>query len=337
MGETKKTALVISGGGAKGAFAVGVVKHLFAAYRDKGWFSITGGSSTGALICPIAAVMAAPDPMGSEALETLVAMYTSVTTSDILEKQSIFEFIQRQDALYESDPLNDLIHRQFRLEWFEWLQNPEAPDSYVVYTNYQTGKKVTVSVKDDGMTRERFIQGMLASASVPVIMEATIIDGDVCYDGGVRDLLPFGKAIELGAQTILPIFLDPEEFSETRSRFRRLDKVLIRTLAILVDETGRNDFAMANLINIGNQAKQEILEIFPQGSREHEKLQKIFNRKEFQPLFGPEKHLVRIITGLRPDQPLTEDSLTFDPVKMSVWVQWGEQKAKRVVKKNPFA
>jgi len=46
---------------------------------------------------------------------------------------------------------------------------------------------------------------MSASPSVPVIMEPTIIDGQVCYDGGVRDLPPFTRAINLGAETILPI------------------------------------------------------------------------------------------------------------------------------------
>lgn len=336
MKKSRKTALVISGGGAKGAFAVGVVRHLFLTFRKTGWFAVTGGTSTGALISPMVALMAAPDPMGSQALQTLVDMYTSVSTSDILEKQSIFELIHRQDALYESDPLRDLIHRQLRPEWFEWLQSPEAPDSYVVYTNYQNGQKVAASSKDDGMTRERFIQAMLASASVPVVMEATIIDGEVCYDGGVRDLLPFGRAIALGAETIVPVCLDPERFSETRSRFRRMDKILLRTLAILVDETGRNDFAMANLINIGIQAKEEILNAFSQDSSALKKLQGVFNKEKFRALFGPEKRLVRVITGLRPEEPLTEDSLTFDPAKMRMWVDWGEQKAREIIQESPF-
>lgn len=336
MLDAKKTALVISGGGAKGAFAVGVIKRIYEVYRDTGWFTITGGSSTGALISPMAALMAAPDPMGSQALETLVHMYTNVSTSDILEKQNIFELIGRQDCLNESDPLNDLIHRQFRPEWFDWLQGPEATDCYVAYCNYQNGQKVTVSPKDDGMTPERFIQAMLASASVPVVMEATIIDEEVCYDGGVRDLLPFGKAISLGAETIVPIFLDPEEFSKTRSRFRRMDKILLRTLAILVDEAGRNDFAMANLINIGSQTKQEILSAFAQDPTALQKLQAIFEREEFQALFGSEKRLVKIITGLRPDEPLTEDSLTFDPAKMRLWVNLGEQKAGEIIHQSPF-
>ena len=337
MAKPTKTALVISGGGAKGAFAVGVIKDLFSRFRAKGWFGIAGGTSTGALIAPMAALMGAPKPIQDKALNTLVHMYTHVSTSDILEKQSIFELIQRQDCLYESDPLNDLLHRQLRPEWFEWLQRPEAPHCYVVYTDYQTGQKVTVSPKDKKITRERFIQAMLASASVPVVMEATVIDGDICYDGGVRDLLPFGEAINLGAHTILPIFLDPEEFSKTKSRFRRMDKILLRTLAILVDETGRNDYAMANLINIGVQAKQEVLDAFAHDQNALKKLNEIFKKKEFRDLFGSQRRLVKIVTGLRPDDPLTEDSLSFEPAKMRIWVEWGGEKAREVVKANPFA
>jgi NTE family protein len=337
MPRSKKSALVISGGGAKGAFAVGVLKHIFKTYRETGWFSITGGTSTGALISPIAAVMGAADPMGTEAFETLEKMYTTVSTPDILEKQSIFELITRQDCLYESDPLNDLLHRHLRLEWFEWLRGPDAPRCYVVYTNYQTGQKVAMSPQDEGMTRERFIKGMLASASVPVVMEATIIDEDVCYDGGVRDLLPFGHAIELGAESIVPVFLDPEEFPQTKSRFRRLDKILLRTLSILVDETARNDFAMANLINIGIQAKEEILSAFSQNQAALRKLQKIFKAEKYQALYGPEKRLIAITTGLKPDEPLTEDSLTFDPAKMKAWIDLGEQKAREVIHTSPFS
>jgi NTE family protein len=337
MPRPKKTALVISGGGAKGAFAVGVLKHLFKTYRDTGWFAIAGGTSTGALIAPIAAAMGAPDPMGTEAFETLEHMYTNVSTPDILEKQSIFELMTRQDCLYESDPLNDLLHRHLRPEWFAWLQSPDAPYCYVVYTNYQTGQKVAMSPKDKGMKRERFIKGMLASASVPVIMEATPIDDEVCYDGGVRDLLPFSNAIDVGAETIVPIFLDPEAFPKTQNRFRRMDKILLRTLSILVDETGRNDFAMAHLINIGIQAKEEILAAFGHDNAALKKLKKIFEAEKYQELFGTEKRLITLIKGLRPDEALTEDSLTFDPVKMKAWVDLGEQKAQEVIQTSPFS
>jgi len=336
MSKSGKTALVISGGGAKGAFAVGVLKYIFSVYRNTGWFAITGGTSTGALISPMAALMAASDPLGSQALETLLEIYTSVDTPDILKRKNIIKLVQLPDSLYKSDPLNKLLHGHFRQEWFKWLQNRKSPKCYVVYTNYKTGQKVIASPKDRGMKRERFIQAMLASASVPVIMEATVIDGDVCYDGGVRDLLPFGEAIDLGAETIVPIFLDPEKFPESRSRLKRMDKVLLRTLDIMKDETLRNDYETAQLINFGVKAKEEILQIFANDPAALEKVQKIFDKREFGALFGPKKRLIKIITGLRPDGPLTEDSLTFDHTEMSRWVEWGEQKAKKILKQSPF-
>lgn len=114
-----------------------------------------------------------------------------------------------------------------------------------------------------------------------------------------------------------------------------MDKILLRTLSILVDETGRNDFAMANLINIGIQAKEEILAAFSQDQAALKKLQKIFNK--YQDLYGPEKRLITLIKGLKPDEPLTEDSLTFDPVKMKSWVDLGEKKARDVIQASPFS
>jgi NTE family protein len=330
-----RTALVISGGGAKGAFAVGVVKYIYEKFRDTGWFAITGGTSTGALISPLAAMMAAPEPMGKEAHDTLVHLYSNVSTPNILESQSLIELIQRQDCLNETDPLNELLHRYFRPEWFEWLQTPEAPTCYVVYTNFQTGQKAAVSPKDAGMTMEGFLQAMMASASIPVLMEATLINEQVCYDGGVRDLLPFGAAIKLGAERILPVFLDPEDFPRTPNRFRRMDKILMRTLEILVDEAGRNDFDMANLINIGIQAKHEILDAAP-SDKVRKKLEAILAKPAYQDLFGPEKRVIEIVPGLRPTQRLTENSLDFVPAEMRLWVEWGAEKAATIIQQSPF-
>ena len=50
-----KRALVISGGGSKGAFAVGVIKQLQQLYPTL-FFDIYVGSSTGSLIVPMGAI-----------------------------------------------------------------------------------------------------------------------------------------------------------------------------------------------------------------------------------------------------------------------------------------
>ncbi|MHA1989281.1 MAG: patatin-like phospholipase family protein [Promethearchaeota archaeon] len=271
----------MSGGGAKGAFAVGVIKHLFEKYSENNWFSIVGGTSTGALIAPMAALISEPDPVRKKAMETLEHLYSNVTTPDILEKQDVVELLIRHDCLYESDPLHTLIYQHLTDDWFNRLKQTKAPDCYVVYTNYQSGKKVVASPKDANMTRERFIKCMMASASVPVVMEATMIDDEVCYDGGVRDLLPFSHAIDLGAEIIVPIFLEPERFNETKSKFKRVDKILLRTLSILMDEVGINDHKMAGLVNTAIQAKAEILDTFKNSINELDKLKNIFNNPKY--------------------------------------------------------
>lgn len=333
----KCTALVISGGGAKGAFAAGVIRHIFREYRRKGWFSIIGGCSTGALITPLAGLMGAPGEIAEEALQELINQYSAVTTADILEKNSVIEFIKRQNCLNSSTPLRKRVSQVFRPECFEWLQREDMPYCYVVYTNYQSGNLKVVSPKDPGMTRERFIDAMIASASVPVVMEPTIIDGQVCYDGGVRDLLPFARAIDLGAETILPIMLDSAKVPPSDSSFRRLDKVLFRTLAIMLDETGENDLQMADRINTAILAKREILQALAGRPRYRKKIQAIFDKQEYGDLFGSEKRLVRIIDGLRPDQALTDNPMRFDPELMQRWIELGEQKARSVLTTNPFA
>jgi predicted acylesterase/phospholipase RssA len=333
----KSTALVISGGGAKGAFAAGVIRQIFRAYRSKGWFSIIGGCSTGALITPLAGLLGAPAEIAEQALQELVRQYSNVNTSDILEKNSVIEFIKRQNCLNSSAPLRKRVNQVFRPDCFEWLQREDMPYCYVVYTNYQSGNLEVASPKDPGMTRERFIDAMIASASVPVVMEPTIIDGQVCYDGGVRDLLPFTRAIDLGAETIVPIMLDSSRVPTSESQFRRLDKVIFRTLSIMLDETGENDLQMANRINTAILAKGEILKALTGRPRCRKKIQAIFDKREYGELFGSEKRLVRIVDGLRPDQALTDNPMRFDPALMQRWIELGEQKARSVLTANPFA
>jgi NTE family protein len=330
----KRAALIISGGGAKGAFAAGAIKQIFEEYRNSGWFSVIGGCSTGALMTPLAGLLGAPAEVAEEALELLIDHYSTVTTADVLDKKSIIELIKRQDCLNKSAPLRRSVNEVFRPECFEWLTRDDMPYCYVVYTNYQSGELIVVSPKDPGMTRERFIDAMIASASVPVIMEPTIIDGQACFDGGVRDLLPFTRAIDLGADTIVPILLDAGGVSPSESRFRRMDKVLFRTLSIMLDETGKNDLEMANLVNIAIRARREILRTL--AGRPRKKVQAVFDRDEYSDLFGREKRLVKIVEGLRPDKPLTDDPLNFDPQVMRRWIKLGEQKAQAVVTENPF-
>ena len=333
---SRKTALVISGGGAKGAFAAGVIRDLFQRFRDTGWFSIVGGTSVGSLIAPLAAVMAAPGGMGREALKTLVDLFSSIRTEDILRKRRMHQLLRRQDSLHETDPLNKLLRRRFEPEWFEWLQSDEAPDCYVVYVNFQTGQKMVVSPKDGGMTRGGFRSAMRASCSIPVFMQGTVIDGELCFDGGVRDVIPFERAVELGAETIVPIYLDPRGIEPLSTPLTRMDQILRRTIALLWDETRLNDLELAKQVCIAVSAREQLREAFRDDESVLQVVDGILGRDDFAPLFGASRRLLHIVKGLVPHERLTHNSLHFHPPDMTRWMRDGEETARRVLKESPF-
>jgi hypothetical protein len=130
----------------------------------------------------------------------------------------------------------------------------------------------------------------------------------------------------------MPIFLDPEKFPETSDSFKNVYKIMLRTIEILVDETGRNDYELAQLINLAIQAKERMIRAFEGDPGALGKLNQIF--EEFSSLFG--KRLIEIIPGLRPDKVLTEDALDFVPEQMKEWVDLGFDKAKAIIDHSPF-
>lgn len=78
-------ALIVSGGGSKGAFAGGVIEYLDSEY------DLYIGTSTGALIIPLAA---------ADDLANLKSCYTNTTQKDIF-KVSPFNIKKRTDGTFD--------------------------------------------------------------------------------------------------------------------------------------------------------------------------------------------------------------------------------------------
>src|ERR1051326_7883602 len=77
---SEKLALVFSGGGAKGAFGVGVLAEMVARAPALSWHIVTG-TSTGSLIAPLAAAAAAD----RRYVDTLLRLYGTVREKDVAE------------------------------------------------------------------------------------------------------------------------------------------------------------------------------------------------------------------------------------------------------------
>src|ERR1700750_501901 len=90
-------ALVVSGGGSKGAFAVGAVKYLM---LERGLeVDVLAGASTGALVTALIAAK------WKDALPPLETEYTTVTTGDILDGSPVLRVLMGKPSLYGTGPL----------------------------------------------------------------------------------------------------------------------------------------------------------------------------------------------------------------------------------------
>src|SRR5215203_2271242 len=91
-------ALVVSGGGCKGAFAVGVLKQLKLDFPILE-FDVFVGTSTGALLTPLVAM---------NEYELLEELYTTVKTEDIILKSNIGDRLS-EHSIFDATPLWNLI------------------------------------------------------------------------------------------------------------------------------------------------------------------------------------------------------------------------------------
>jgi predicted acylesterase/phospholipase RssA len=200
----KKNILVLSGGGANGAFTVGVLKG-WSDSRTRPPFDVVTGISTGALIAPFAF-------LGPDYDDELVRLYTEVRDRDVFRRRIITGLLW-SDALADSTPLRRNIELAVTPELLERIAQAHAQGRrlYVGTTDLDQKRLVTwdlgaIAAGTNPDKLELFRKVLLASASVPGLMPPVPLDVEVDgkhftelhVDGGVTTTL-FLQPAMLGA------------------------------------------------------------------------------------------------------------------------------------------
>lgn len=241
-----KNAIVISGGGCKGAFAVGILKYIYQNVAGLE-FDIFCGTSTGALILPLAI---------TNEIGELADIYGNSFTNDIIKKRDI-TLAGRDGYLFNAGPLKKLIENSLTQERFQRIMN-SGKEFYISAVCLQSGKITYFTNSDNLMsnlrydvkkinTREELIDAIRASAHQPVFMEAIKISGFQYVDGGVRDYLPIMPAIDTGAEKILSIIHSSENEIHDYSQFKDLLSIAKRSIDLMSTDVGANDYEIAKL------------------------------------------------------------------------------------------
>lgn len=224
-------AMVLSGGGPKGSFQVGVMEELI---TNRGVnFDIFGGVSTGAL----QAVGGAQDQ-----IEELKGFWLQIKKNkDIYTKrEGLVGGLLGNDSLYGTAPLRRKIRAFVDADRLK-----------------RTGKKlvigaVSLQTGEFSVYREDnsdIAEWVIASTAVPVAFPTLRKNHEKHVDGGVRNITPLSSVMDLKPSAIVVVLASPLERETEQKRFGNLFKIGKRAVAILENEVFRTDIARAALIN----------------------------------------------------------------------------------------
>lgn len=188
MSNLHKRALVLSGGGGRGAYHVGVYKYL----EEQGLLpDIVVGTSIGAVNgAMITAGLSASD---------LEREWQQLTTDQIHRVRfNPLEYFEKPSML-DTSPWEATLERQISF--------------HKVRTSPITFRITATDVKRGKLTifrnEEITVKHILASCSIPVIYPWTEIDGTSYWDGAVVANTPLAPAIDEGAEEIFVVLLSP--------------------------------------------------------------------------------------------------------------------------------
>ncbi len=192
MNNTKR-ALVLAGGGARGAYQVGMLQELVNSKRLD--FQIIRGVSVGALN---AAFLAQASTVGDSLsnLKTKVDELHDLWRYEIEGNYSVYAeqggflgIVAGADSLYSLNPLRALIEKHVNLNNLK----KSGRDFKVGTVSLVSGK-----YHESTPTDNEFIEKLIASASIPVVFPYVDIksEKDVIADGGVRNISPMAGAFE---------------------------------------------------------------------------------------------------------------------------------------------
>ena len=202
MGHTERSALVLQGGGALGAYEYGAARALYES--DDFRPDVIAGVSIGAIT---AVLLARPAP-GLKPLDALNSFWEKVTLPGLLfppglqQYASFFGnrnfFVPRLDYfnwptwtyLYDTTPLRHTLEQLIDLD--ELANKDAAPGLLVSATDVEEGQ-IRYFYSGDGGLR---LDHILASGSLPPAFPMTAIGDHSYWDGGLFDNTPLGAVLD---------------------------------------------------------------------------------------------------------------------------------------------
>lgn len=252
-------ALVISGGGSKGAFAGGVAQYLIEDLKRN--YDLFLGTSTGSLLVPHLAL---------SKCDKIKTVYTSVDNTSIFsvcpfvvsKKHGVLNIginhfnvlrnlIRGSKTFGESYNLKALITKTFTRDEFEVLK--------------KSGKDVIVTVSNLSMNQveykalstcdyEEFCDWIWISCNYTPFMSLARKNGCEYADGGLGSMVPIAEAIKRGATEIDAIILQTEVTQLNRMPSRNPFSLMTTMFGFMLDRIEHQNIRIGKMMANHNNA-----------------------------------------------------------------------------------
>ncbi len=246
-----KTALVLPGGGARGAFQVGVLKAVAELLPQdaKNPFPIISGTSAGAIN---SVVLAAKSKRFRQAVSELERVWGHFESKHVFQsdKWTMFKssmhwlativlagnFVGAPKSLLDNSPLRSLLEKNVRFDRIgKAIEEGHLHAVTVTAAGYNSARSTSyyqaaASIQDwtrkrrVGLRRKLSIEHLMASIAVPMVFPPVEIEGQFFGDGAMRQATPLSPVIHLGADRILVVGVrdetaDPDPDPQGTPRF----------------------------------------------------------------------------------------------------------------------
>jgi NTE family protein len=223
--DRPRTALVLAGGGTRGAVQIGMLQVL----TEHGFVpDRVYGSSVGA----VNGAAFAGDPT-REGVQRMTEIWRSLTREDVYPQGRLhgpWLYFQQRDSVFANAGLRKVIEEGIT---FERLEDAIIPVE-VVATSLTDGR-------ERWFTYGPAVEAVLASSAVPAIFPPVEIDEERFIDGAVVNNVPIRRAIDGGATRIVVLLCSPPSFTPTSPR--RPVEAMLNALLISIHARFARDMA----------------------------------------------------------------------------------------------
>lgn len=245
-------ALVISGGGSKGAYAGGVAEFLI---KEKGYqYDMFVGTSTGSLLVP---------HLAAGKIDKIYKVFTDVKQSNIFNINpfvsrkkgnreyvsinfinSLWQFIKMKRTFGESKALKRYLKRHFTQEEYNLIRTTKE-DVVVTVSNLSKNRVEYKSIKD--FSYDEFCEWIWISCNYVPFMSLAKVDGFEYADGAFGCVVPIREAIQRGATEIDAIVLESENMEYMKVLGKNPFSLMLNLYGHLLDQVERSDILIGKL------------------------------------------------------------------------------------------